>query len=76
MKWIYEKFKGDPVTYAICPKCNFYYNASKLNNKTLKYEINQEYKYCPMCREYLYIDSKIKIIRNKRNIMDLYENIK
>lgn len=50
MEWRFEKFKGDSVIYAICPKCNFAHNVSYV---VLPFEvrINSQmiYNFCPNC---------------------------
>ena len=55
MKWIFEKFKGDMAVYAICPRCGFYHCASSLN-PDMTTTITNQYKLCPMCGEYLYVE--------------------
>ena len=73
-KWKYEKFKGDGAIYAFCPNCNFHYNPSRLNTKTMQCELVFQYNYCPMCGEYLYDDSKnVNVTWNERDISELYE---
>lgn len=72
--WIYEKFKGDLAIYAFCPKCNFYYNPSRLNTQTMKSELVIEYNYCPMCGEFLHDGSdSVDVVWNERDIAELYK---
>ena len=75
MTWKFEKFKGDGAVYAFCPKCNFYHNPSHFNSETMSVEIAFQYKYCPMCGEYLYDKSdNFKVVWGERYIMDLYKD--
>ena len=72
MKWRFEKFKGDMAIYAICPQCGFYHNPSTLNRDMTTTIVNQ-YKFCPMCGEYLYVDGdNVDVIWNQRYISELY----
>lgn len=74
MKWIFEKFKGDLAVYAFCPKCNFRHNPSRVTPKTMEVEIVCQYKYCPMCGEYLYDDrDNLDVIWNERDVTELYK---
>lgn len=74
MKWIFEKFKGDMAIYAQCPKCNFKHNASIFDHTEMRSSITRQYKYCPMCGEYLYDDrEEINVIWNERDIVELYK---
>ena len=71
MKWIFEKFKGDMAVYAICPQCGFHHNASTLH-QNMTITITGQYKFCPMCGEYLYVDGdEVDVIWNQRDIMEL-----
>ena len=73
-KWKYERFKGDAAIYALCPKCNFHYDPSRFNSQTFQTDIVIQYKYCPMCGEYLYDDSEnVDATWNERDISELYE---
>lgn len=70
MTWIFEKFQGDIAIYAFCPKCNFHHTC----NTKPGLEIIDQYRYCPMCGEYLYNESsEIDVIWNQKHITDLYE---
>ena len=74
MKWIFEKFKGDIAIYASCPKCNFTHSPSIFNAETMKSKIVHQYKYCPMCGEYLYDDEDyINVTWNERDISEFYK---
>lgn len=76
MQWIFEKFKGNMAIYSICPKCGFMHNSSTLNHKTMESSISNQYKYCPMCGEYLYDErADIEVIWNERSIIDLMEEM-
>lgn len=71
MQWIFEKFKGDMAVYAICPKCNFRHSPSTISSD-METTITHQYRYCPMCGEYLYVAGEnIDVIWNQRDIMDL-----
>lgn len=71
MNWTFEKFQGDMAVYAICPKCGFYHNPSTLN-RDMTTTITSQYKFCPMCGEYLYVEGdEVYVIWNQRNIIEL-----
>lgn len=73
MKWHFEKFKGDMSVYAFCPKCGFSHNPSTLN-RDMTTTITKQYRYCPMCGEYLYVEGEeIDVIWNQRHILELYK---
>lgn len=66
MKWQFEKFKDDIAIYAVCPKCGFYHSPSTLN-RDMTVTITHQYKFCPMCAEYLYVEGDaIEVIVNQR----------
>lgn len=66
MTWIFEKFLGCSVIYAICPNCGFYYAAGIT---TKEYDgINQK-RYCPECGKHLYSNHiSTNVIWNERDI--------
>lgn len=71
MSWQFEKFKGDMAIYAICPKCGFYHSPST-TNRDMTTTITDQYRFCPMCGEYLYVEGEnIDVIWNQRHISDL-----
>ena len=72
MKWTFEKFSGDMAIYAICPMCGFHHDVSTLH-RDMTTTITHQYKFCPMCGEYLYDDADdISVIWNQRFITELY----
>lgn len=72
MKWRFEKFQGNMAIYAICPECGFMHNPSSCDRKTFKPSITTQYKYCPMCGNYLYDESdELDVIWNERNMQEL-----
>ena len=79
MVWKYEKFKGDMAIYAFCQKCNFHHNPSSLvTDEAGKRQsvINYQYRYCPICGEYLFDDNAetagYEVTWNEREIFALY----
>ena len=76
MVWEFEKFKGDTSIYATCPKCGFRHNPSEMvrdDDGKWNTEIHYQYKYCPMCGEYLYVaGEEISVTWDERDIYDLY----
>lgn len=73
MKWIFEKFKGDMAVYTICPKCGFHHSPSR-TDANIEITITNQYKYCPMCGEYLHTGGEgVDVIWNQRHISKLFE---
>lgn len=68
LQWKFEKLKGDYAVYAFCPKCDFHHSVGDIH------EINRQYRYCPMCGEYLYVEgSELEVVWNERDIVELYQ---
>lgn len=76
MVWKYERFKGDAAIYALCPRCNFYHNPSRLvTDEEGKFdtEIEYQYNFCPNCGEYLFDDNKMcDVVWKERDVEELY----
>lgn len=64
--WIFEKFLGCSVIYAICPKCGFFH---AVGSAIQEYDgINQKRR-CPKCGKYLYNNHRtVEVIWNERDI--------
>ena len=49
-------------------------NPSRLNTQTMQSELVIQYKYCPMCGEYLYNGNEnVDVVWNERDISELYK---